>query len=196
RAVAAVGQQVRFRTALERHGEGELAIPQRVKVEIDGRPAGDVPQVAHAGEKGQVPLSVRQRFTAAGSHLVTVQFDGDPLPGDNRQDYALDVVPALPVLLVDGDPDPDAARRGVDFLRDALAPARDPSPSVVARVVSSADFTPDVLSRDVAGHGTAPRVALLSNVARFTPAQAPAAGRCTPDGGRSLVTLRVSVCTR
>jgi hypothetical protein len=143
-----------------------------------------------------VPLSLRQRFTAAGSHLVTVQFDGDPLPGDNRQDYAVEVLPALPVLLVDGDPDPDATRRGVDFLRDALAPARDPSPSVVARVVSVADFAPDLLTRDVAGGGTAPRVAVLSNVARLTPAQETAIGKFVADGGGLLVTLGDRVDTR
>jgi hypothetical protein len=201
RAVAAVGQQVRIRSALERHGEGELPVPQRLKLEIDGRPSSDVPVLARPGEssakeKGQVPVSVRQRFTVAGSHLVTTQFDGDPLPGDNRQDYAVEVVPALPVLLVDGDPDPDATRRGVDFLRDALAPARDTSPSVVARVVSVADFTPDVLTRDVAGGGTAPRVAILANVARLTPAQETAVGKFVADGGGLLVTLGDRVDTR
>jgi len=200
RAVAAVGQQVRFRTALERHGEGELSVPQRVKLEIDSRPAGDVPVVARPGEsskeKGQVPLSVRQRFSSAGSHLLTVQFDGDPLPGDNRQDYALEVLPALPVLLVDGDPDPDATRRGVDFLRDALAPARDTSPSVVARVVSIADFSPEALTRDVAGSGTVPRVAILLNVARLTPAQETAVGKFVADGGGLLVTLGDRVDSR
>src|SRR5439155_10543317 len=131
----------------------------------------DVPLPRVMGEKGQVALTLRQRFTAPGSHLVSVHFDGDALPGDNRQDYAVEVLPALPILLVDGDPDPDAARRGVDFLRDALAPARDPSPSVVVRVVSIADFAPDLLTRDVAGSGTAPRVAVLSDVGRLTPAQ-------------------------
>jgi Aerotolerance regulator N-terminal/von Willebrand factor type A domain len=201
RAVAAVGQHVRFLTGLERHGEGELAVPQRVKLEVDGRAAGDVPPVAYApgsraNEKERLPLTVRQRFTAAGSHLVTVLFDGDPLPGDNRQDYAVEVLPALPVLLVDGDPDPDATRRGVDFLRDALAPARDPSPSVVARVVSIADFAPDLLTRDVAGGGTVPRVAVLSNVARFTPAQEAAIGKFVADGGGLLVTLGDRVDTR
>jgi hypothetical protein len=201
RAVAAVGQQIGFRTALERHGDGELAMPQRLNLEVDGRPAGEVLSVAHApgapaNEKERRPLSVRQRFTAAGSHLVTVQFDGDPLPGDNRQDYAVEVLPALPVLLVDGDPDADATRRGVDFLRDALSPARDPSPSVVARVVSIADFTPDLLTRDVAGHGTVPRVAVLSSVARLTPAQEAAVGKFVADGNGLLVTLGDRVDTR
>jgi hypothetical protein len=128
--------------------------------------------------------------------LLTVQFDGDPLPGDNRQDYALEVLPALPVLLVDGDPDPDATRRGVDFLRDALAPARDTSPSVVARVVSIADFSPEALTRDVAGSGTVPRVAILLNVARLTPAQETAVGKFVADGGGLLVTLGDRVDSR
>src|SRR5262249_7955834 len=103
---------------------------------------------------------------------------------------------ALPVLLVDGDPDPDVTRRGVDFLRDALAPARDPSPSVVVRVVSVADFAPDLLTGDVAGGGTVPRVAVLSNVARLTPAQEAAVGRFVSDGGGVLVTLGDRVDSR
>jgi hypothetical protein len=45
----------------------------------------------------------------------------DTLPGDNRQDFAVEVLPALPVLLVDGDTTGAPKRRGTDFLRDALA---------------------------------------------------------------------------
>ena len=90
-----------------------------------------------------------------GSHLVSVIVEPDPpagraaarlrlkdhLPGDNRQDYAIEVVPALPVLLVDGDASgPIAEQRGTDFLRDALAPARDPTPGVLARVVPIQEF--------------------------------------------------------
>src|SRR5438067_1664175 len=65
RAVAAAGQTITFRTALTRHGTGELAVPH-VRLEVDGRPAGDVPVTGATGEKGQLPLTVRHRFPAAG----------------------------------------------------------------------------------------------------------------------------------
>jgi hypothetical protein len=189
RAVASVGQQVRFQTALERRGEGDLAAPARVRQEVDGRPAGDVALPAAPGEAGRVPLTLPHRFATAGSHLVTARIDGDALPGDDRQDYALEVLPALPVLLVDGDPEPAAERRGVEFLRDALAPARDPSPAVLARVISVADLTADRLTHEMAGPGTVPRVVVLANVERLSADQDAAVGRFVADGGGLLVTL-------
>src|SRR5207245_1301629 len=121
----------------------------------------------------------------------------DHLPGDNRQDFALEVLPALPVLLVDGDARSDPPRRGTDFLRDALAPARDPTPAVRTHVVSVRDFQPALLDPDATrlargsgrGLGVPPRVLVLSNVPRLTEAQQDAVARFVADGGGVLVTL-------
>jgi hypothetical protein len=187
RAVASAGQTITFRTTLERHGDGELPPPGRLRLEVDGRPAGDLPPPAVTGAQGQAPVSLRHRFPAPGSHLVTVLAEPDALPGDDRQDFALEVLPQLPVLLVDGDPRPDAPRRGADFLRDALAPARDPNPSVLARVVPAAAFEPAQLTRDLAGPGTAPHVLVLANVARLTAAQQTAVAAFLDTGGGVLV---------
>ena len=56
------------------------------------------------------------------------------MPGDNRQDFAVEVLAALPVLIVDGEISAAAGpRRNTDFLRDALSPARDQNPVVKAR---------------------------------------------------------------
>jgi hypothetical protein len=184
RAVASAGQEVAFRTALERHGAGDLPPPGRLRLLIDGKPAGDLPPPTATGEKGQMPFTIRHRFASAGSHLMTVQAEPDAVPGDDRQDFALEVLPQLPVLLVDGDPNPAATRRGADFLRDALAPARDPHPAVLARVVSVAEFDPVLLTRDLAGPGTVPRVVALCNVAKLTaPRQAAIASFLEAGGG-------------
>src|SRR5204863_2529502 len=142
------------RTAVDRHGTGDLPPPGRLRLIVDGKPAGDLPPPTAAGEKGQLPFTIRHRFAAAGSHLVTVQAEPDALPGDDRQDFALEVLAQLPVLLVDGDPQADATRHGANFLRDALAPARDANPSAVARVVPVEEFDPDLLTRDLVGPGT------------------------------------------
>jgi hypothetical protein len=185
RAVASAGQEVTFQTGLQLHGPGDQP-PGRLRLLVDGKPAGDLPPPTAAGEKGRLPFSVRHRFDP-GSHLVSVQAEPDALPGDDRQDYALEVLPQLPVLLVDGDPNPAADRRGSDFLRDALAPARDPHPAVLARVVAVAEFDPTVLTRDLAEAGTAPRVIVLCNVGKLNAAQQAAIAAFLENGGGVLV---------
>ena len=159
----------------------------RVRLSVDGKPVGDVPPPNAAGEKGQLPLTVRHRFTTAGSHLVTVQAEPDALPGDDRQDFALEVLPQLPVLLIDGNPNPAANRHGSDFLRDALAPARDPHPSLLVRIVPVGEFDPAVLGRDLAGASTAPRVLVLCNVAKITVSQQAAVTAFLESGGGVLI---------
>lgn len=205
RGVASVGQQVVFRTALELHGQQEYQPPYRLRLEVDERPAGDLkPPTAARLEKGQVPLSFSHRFTTPGSHLVSVIVEPDPpagqrppgyvlrdhLPGDNRQDFAVEVVPALPVLLVDGDTRPNPRRRGSDFLRDALAPARDPAPVVLTRVLPVQEFDAADLAADLGKEpGSRPRVLVLCDVPRLTPAQDEAVARFLAEGGGVLVTL-------
>ncbi len=211
RAVVGKEREVTFRTALELRGKQTYRPPYKLRLEIDGQPAGELPAPADARlDKGQVPITFTRRFPMPGSHLVSVIVEPDPppaerpagyavkdqLPGDNRQDFAVEVVSALPVLLVDGDDRPPLPGenkprdRGADFLRDALAPARDTTPVVLARVVPLQDFRPELLTRDLGKEpGTKPRVLVLSNVARLTPRQVDAIGKFAADGGGVLVTL-------
>jgi hypothetical protein len=205
RAVASVGQEITFRTALERHGRQEYRPPHRLRLEVDGLPVTDLkPPTAAPLGKGQVPLSFGHRFTTPGSHLVSILVEPDPppeqrppgyavqdhLPGDNGQDLAIEVLPALPVLLVDGDTRPVPKTRGTDFLRDALSPARDPAPVVRARVVPIQDFDPALLRAEGAKEpGGKPRVLVLSNVPRLTLEQQEAVAQFLAEGGGVLVTL-------
>ena len=188
RAVAAVGREVKFKTELQLHGPAGHRPPDRVKVEVDGRPAGDVrpPSIA---EKGRIPLTVTQRFTTPGSHLVTLTIDEDAMPGDNRQDFAVEVMPTIPVLVVDGDAR-NPRTRGADFLRDALAPALDTQPSFLLRIVSPGDFTPDLLTRPIGRDAaTVPRVLVLMNVPAIRADQGQAIEAFLTAGGGVLATL-------
>jgi len=186
RAVAAAGREVRFKSAVRSAGAGERPKVGKVRLEVDGRGVGEVPVPAAPADAGVVPLTFAHRFTA-GSHLVTLQMDPDDLPGDDRQDFALEVLPAVPVLIVDGDPAPGPRARGGDFLRDALAPTKDPTPSFAVRVVSVADFSPALFAADVKGPGTPPRVVVFANVAKFTREQSDAVEKYLTDGGSVLV---------
>jgi hypothetical protein len=202
RPVVATEQTVTFRTDLELRGQTEYRPPHRIRLEVDGKWVRDLEAPRSAKlENGKVPLSFTHRFATPGSHLVTVTLEPDPppearppgyvikdhLPGDNRQDFAVEVLPVLPVLLVDGDPNSAAKERGSDFLRDALSPARDRTPVVRAKVVSAPEFDASLLATD--GGNVRPRVLILANVARLTAPQQEAVAQFLADGGGVLVTL-------
>ncbi len=205
RSVASAGQQITFRTALQLFGQASYKPPYRVTVEVDGKAVGPIqPPSAAPLDHGQVPLSFRHRFTTPGSHLVSVVLEPDPpaeqrppgyqvkdhLPGDNRQDFAVEIVEALPVLLVDGEPRPSPRHRGTDFLRDALSPTRDRTPVVLTKVVAARDFDPALLTRDLGPKpGTRPRVLILADVPRLTAEQQEGVARFLAGGGGVLVTL-------
>jgi hypothetical protein len=202
RPVVPVDREITLKSDLVLHGQSAYTPPHRLRLEIDGKPVRELKAPARAElQKGQVPFSFTHRFTTPGSHLVTVLLEPDPpperrppgyavkdrVPGDNRQDFSVEVIPSVPVLLVDGDPSPAPRFRGSDFLRDALSPARDRTPSVRTKVVSVSDFDPALLGGEV--HAGKPRVLILANVARLNKAQQEAVDQFLADGGGVLVAL-------
>ena len=203
------GRLVFFRAAIDLHGQKEYVPPYRLRLEIDGRFVRNlqVPSASQLGN-GRVPFSFSHTFAAAGSHLVSVILEPDlppeqrppnyslkdELPGDNRQDFALEVVREILVLIVDG-----GGKRGsnrADFLRLALE-ARDPTPVVQARVVSLDRFDPALLKTLRIGKGSTasapPRALILRNVPRLTEGQQDAIAHFLADGGGVLVTLGPNV---
>ncbi|HTU19079.1 MAG TPA: BatA domain-containing protein [Gemmataceae bacterium] len=206
RLLAPVGREVVFRTAMDLHGQKTYTPPHRVRLEVDGRFVRnlDVPRTAQL-QNGRVPFSFTQAFAAPGSHLVSVILEADPpaeqraasytvkdqLPGDNRQDFAIEVVRALPLLIVDGDSEAKGQEH-VDFLRQALE-ARDPKPVVRTRVVPINEFDPVLLAAPETNKADEsairPRVLILRDVPRLTTAQQEAIGQFLADGGGVLATL-------
>jgi hypothetical protein len=71
-----------------------------------------------------------------------------------------------------------------DFIRDALAPARDRTPSVKIQVVPFEEFQPALLTSDAR-----PRVVILHDVPRLRPAQVEALTSFVASGGGLLVTF-------
>jgi hypothetical protein len=223
--VVPLGQEVRFRCTLELRGQKEdYHPPYRLSLWIDGKAAGELKpprraKVDHGRVK--VPFEFRHRFDAehyrAGSHLIAVQLEVDPppdkrpegyvvrdrIPADNRREFSLEVLESLPVLIVDGDPDPRPPHRGSDFLRIALTPRpereKDAVSAVQARVVSIDEFNAaQLLGPRPAPEGVAapadreagrPRVLILSNVAKLSSEQQQAVDQFLADGGGVLVTL-------
>jgi len=152
RAVSPAGREVEFRSGATAFNMG-FADVGKVLFQVDGRPVAEFPAAS--------TVVFRQKFSV-GSHLVTAMLPGDTLPSDNRQDFALDVVAAIPVLIIDG------GEVGGNYLRIALAPARDPTPAFAVRSIRMADWTGSILFQDVRGPDTPPRVLVLANVEKIS----------------------------
>ena len=67
-------------------------------------------------------LDVRATFLHSGTDPFSVQVPSDALPIDNERFLAVQVVPAIRILVVNGDPSPDAYDDEVTFLATALRP--------------------------------------------------------------------------
>jgi len=206
RLLAAVGRPITFRTSMDLHGQKAYAQPYRVRLEVDDRFVRNLePPNSASLQNGRLPLSFSQAFAAPGTHLLSVILEPDPppenrpanysvkdeLPGDNRQDFAIEVMRELPVLIVDGTTRSNSTASGIDFLRQALE-ARDPAPVVRARVVPIDAFDPAILSEKTNKDdepAVLPRVLILHDVAQLTAAQQDAITQFLADGGGVLVTL-------
>ncbi|MGL4419283.1 MAG: BatA domain-containing protein, partial [Gemmataceae bacterium] len=187
RGVASAGREVRFKSALRVTGPPGGAAPKSVKLEIDGRATNTIPLAAGA-DATMYPIVFTHKFTA-GSHLVSLMSEPDDLPGDNRQDFALEVLPSVPVLIYDGDPTPNARNRGAEYLKDALAPGRDLTPSFLVKVRPFLEFEAGQLTADLQGVGTSPRVVVFANVPRFTKDQSETIEKYLTEGGSVWITL-------
>lgn len=200
RAVTTVGRETTFRTSIQLRGDGEYQPAHRLRLLVDGQPIPDFkPQIDQGPKNGQLALSFEHRFPTAGSHLLSVELEPDPpppdrpagyvvkdhLPADNHRDFVVDVLPPLPVLLVEGPPPGDRKALGTRALLAALSPARDPHPAVLTTVKSFGQFDP---ARDLAGKNR-PRVLILANVPELSAAQQEGVSKFLEEGGGVLVTL-------
>lgn len=179
REVTAVSLPVRVKTKL-RYTGGKVPVQRKVYLEVNGQRLADATlQTPLLQPGGEFSVEFEHRFASAGSHVIGAVIDADNLPSDNRSDAVITVTEALPVLLVDGDPQNDPTRSETFFLDAALNVADSDAPLVRARVVDAQRFA----SPDVAGR----RVVVLANVAQPTAPQADALIGFVERGGGLLL---------
>lgn len=191
RALATVGREVQFQFDVQaQHNslqDGSKA-PDRVDYLVDGEPVGA--KAIPTTDAPMISLDFKRAFSSTGSHLVSVMIGDDAMPNDNRRDYAIDVLPAIPVLIVDGDPPGASATRPSDFLRYAIAPPQHPQPSFLVRTIAAPEFASQVLTSPLSREAwTTPRVLVLQNVTSLSEAQHQAVEGFTRRGGGVFVLL-------
>ena len=130
---------IRIATKISRTG-GVQVIRASVYLELDGQRLGDHTQSLSLEPDGEGSVEFEYRFPSLGSHVVTVSIGEDRLPSDNQSHAAVTVADALPVLLVEGDWQPDATRRESFFARAAVGATRDESPWLRASVIRSSEL--------------------------------------------------------
>lgn len=180
RELSVPGFPVRIATKLIYSG-GEEPRTVKVSLEVNGKKIADHDRSERLEPGGEVTLELIHEFDSVGSKLISVVLSEDDLPGDDRADAAITVSQALPVLLVNGDPQLDAVKSETFFPSLALTPASNDAPWVKARVIEWNRLQPNDLEGRVA--------VVLANVPRISEEIADALKRYVADGGGLFIAL-------
>ncbi len=171
---------VRIKTRLRNTG-ATAAMSRNVFLEVDGQRLADQTQTVRIEADGQAAIEFEHRFNSVGPHLVAVVTEEDNLPDDDRSDAALSISAALPVLLVEGQPNADITRTETFFAKAALSPSANPAPWVAATVARVEQLTPQTLA--------AQHVVVLANVARLTDEQLRDLSEFVEGGGGLVIAM-------
>ena len=119
RLMVGVGQKIQIRANIRNFGDAPYS-DLRVYLKADGKEKS-VSQIALGPhQKGQVLFS--HSFDTPGSHVIEIVADADPLKADNSYIATIPVRDRVPVLLVNGDPNPDPLKGETDYAEIALQP--------------------------------------------------------------------------
>ncbi|MEX0716764.1 MAG: VWA domain-containing protein [Planctomycetaceae bacterium] len=181
RQLTVPGFPTRIRTKVRSTGIETGGTTARVHLHVDGQRIDDRTVKHTIPANGEASVEFEYRFPSGGSHVLSVVLDDDDLPGDDASHAAVAVAEAIPVLLVDGDPQLEPTRAETWFAHKALTPATSETPWVRATVVPWDRFTSESL-KDMA-------VVFLANVPRLDPTQAEFLEAYVRQGGGLVVAL-------
>ncbi len=177
RELTVPGFPLRIQTTIRQWGG--TAAQRDVSFAVNGQRLRSKTVTVHLPAGGASNVTFEHRFDQTGSYVVSVLLEPDDLPGDNRSDAAIVVESGIPVLLVDGNRQPDPTKSETFFISAALTPARSEAPWVVARVLEAGKLSAEALAGQ--------RVVFLADVPRLTDAQIELLERFIADGGGLVV---------
>ncbi len=179
RSLVTTGLPLEVTTDVTNAGPGSFS--GTAELVVDEAPSRAQPQaVGPIPSGGHTPLHFRTSLSQTGSHLLAVRLlGGDLSAAQEASELPVQVVPAIPVLLVNGEPGVEPFTGETDFLRAALAPSDDETPQFRVQVVTANAFTSQAL--------TGIKVVVLANVERLTSEQSAALGDFVEGGGGIVV---------
>ncbi len=180
RLMVGVGQKVQIRANLRNFGEQRWP-DLRVNFRVDGKDKSAAQIKLGPREKGQVLFT--HVFDTAGSHVVEVSADADPLKADNSYLASLQVRDRVPVLLVDGDPSKEPLKGETAFADIALQPFA-AGRVELADLIKPRVASPEELNAKLLGESA---VVILANVRRMNDNQLHALEDFVRTGGGLMV---------
>lgn len=141
------------------HNQSDRQQNCEIAMLVDGQKSGERRLSQFKAGRWAVPL-FHHTFTTGGWHSGSIQLSGDSFPSDNRRHFAFEVLDAIRILAVNGDPSQVAARDELFFLRTALTASPEGSSPIRLMVVA-----PDNLARQPM---TNYPLVILANVATLT----------------------------
>ena len=176
-----INQTVTVQASLRNYGERNHEA-LRVIFHADGKPVDEQQIPLGAGERRQVRF--RHSFDTPGSHVIEVATDADSLKADNIFRASIPVWDKVPVLVINGAPDPEPLKGETDFLQIALQPYREGGePDLVdlleTRIINVADFNAAAIGDT--------RVVVLANVNQLQRSQLNELQTFVKDGGGLMI---------
>ncbi|QVL34733.1 BatA domain-containing protein [Telmatocola sphagniphila] len=128
RTIALPKQEIAFEGEIQ--ATNKEAANSHVRILVDHRPIGEV-QVENLSP-GKAKFHYTHRFADTGSHLIEFRLPADEYPSDDNYELAIRVIPQIHVQVIDPkfqlNAEGNPSLIGSQFLLDALAPIKDPSP--------------------------------------------------------------------
>lgn len=180
RKILGVGQKLQVRAKVRNTGDSTYP-DLKVVFKVDGKERS-VSQIT-LGPRETAQVLFTHAFETAGSHVLEVYAEADPLQADNSALASVPVWNRVPVLLVSGDSNPEPLKGETDFVEIALRPYGigkvELADLLTTRVVDVRDFDPKSLAEV--------RVVLLANVPQLTEAQLRGLEGFVREGGGLLI---------
>jgi hypothetical protein len=180
RELTVIDFPIRITTTIRNTG-AKSASNRRVFLEVDGQRLADRTLSVRVEANGQASAEFELRFQQPGSHHIRVVLEEDNLPGDDIAEAAIAITDALPVLLVDGTPHPDATKSEVFFAQSALSASVNPTPWVAAKRVSWNSLDAKMLE--------SVEVVILANCRQLNTTQVEALQSFVDSGGGLAITM-------
>ncbi len=181
RLMVGVGQKIQVRANLRNFGDAPYP-DLRVYFKADGKERSMSQIRLGPHEKGQVLFT--HVFDTAGSHVVEVVADADPLKADNSYLASIPVRDKIPVLLVNGDPSPEPLKGETDFAEIALQPYSSTGKVALADLIATKVVRTENL--DAAAINSS-AVVVLANVRQLDGGQLHALEEFVRNGGGLLI---------